>query len=268
MNSAIENLEEHKKKFNEKLLNIKKEQNEKSENMKKLWKNRSQIISQYKSPFFKNIKDEENKIKENFFNEIIQKKLNYKKMKIYSKKKIPEIKIIKKENEEKTIKNKNKKNSYEENKKKNITIKNKLNHCCCSNNIELNTSLKIKEILNEKPKKKKIPMILNLSKKKNILDLSQSNINYLNDLREKKIIYSKNIDIKKLGNVKEVNFENLRKLKFNLDNINLQTKNEKELIKIKGGYNNNPNAAYKINNLEIDSIKNKMEIMYMLKKQY
>ena len=85
--------------------------------MKKLWKNRSQIISQYKSPFFKNIKDEENKIKENFFNEIIQKKLNYKQMKIYSKKKIPEIKIIKKENEEKKINNKNKKNSYEENKR-------------------------------------------------------------------------------------------------------------------------------------------------------
>ncbi len=276
--AAIENLDMHKKKYDEILLNLQKEKNEITKNLKKIWKNRSQIIPEYKNPLFKLINEEVNKQKEDIQNKKMKIMNYHKEMKDYSNKRVKIPKLKKGDNEMIRLINKknlstiyddemNKKNflhNYNINQKRIKETKNYSNSFSLSQ-IELNTNLKVQELLNKSPKKKLFPIIFknhsfsNSSSNKNIKD-------YLSEIRKQNnLIITKN-NIKQIEN-ENINFNELRTLKNKIDTINNKLQKEKELIKIKGGYDKNPNAAFNINELQIDSIKNKMEIIYMLKKQ-
>ena len=278
INSAIENLDIHKKNYDEILLNLQKEKNEMTKNLKQFWKNRSKIIPDYKNPLFKLINEEENKQKEYIQNKKMKIMNYHKEMKNYSNKKVKMPKLSRGDNEIiRLINKKNLSGIYNEQKNKKMfhncqninqkTIKEnkKINNSFSCSQIDLNTNLKVKEILNKSPKKKLFPIIFknhsfsNSSSNKNIKD-------YLSEIRKQNnLIITKN-NIKQIEN-ENINFNELRTLKNKIDTINNKLQKEKELIKIKGGYDKNPNAAFNINELQIDSIKNKMEIIYMLKKQ-
>ena len=280
--SAIENLDIHKKKYDETLLNLKKEKIELTKNLKRLWKNRSQIIPEYKNPLFKIINEEENKQKENIQNKKMKIMNYHKEMKDYSNKNVKVPKVIK---EHKGIRIINKKNIsiiYDEeiNKKNHFNNFNNIqniNSKCIKENkivnnsfslcqIDLNTNLKVKEILNKSPKKKLFPIVFKNNSFSNASSNTKNIKDYLSEIKNKNYLQIPKNNIKQKGN-ENINYNELRNLKNKIDSINTKILKEKELIKLKGGFDKNPEAAYNINELEIDSIKNKMEIIYMLKKQ-
>ena len=277
--AAIENLDIHKKKYDEILLNLQKEKIEITKNLKQIWKNRSQIIPEYKNPLFKLINEEESKQKENIQNKKMKIMNYHKEMKDYSNKRVKIPKLKKGDNEMIRLINKknlstiyddemNKKNflhNYNINQKRIKETKNYSNSFSLSQ-IELNTNLKVQELLNKSPKKKLFPFIVKNNSFSNASSSTKNTKDYLSELRKKSNLIIPKKNIKQVGN-ESINFNELRTLKNKIDTINNKLQKEKELIKLKGGFEKNPEAAFNINELQIDSIKNKMEIIYMLKKQ-
>ena len=237
--SAIENLDIHKKKYDETLLNLKKEKIELTKNLKRLWKNRSQIIPEYKNPLFKIINEEENKQKENIQNKKMKIMNYHKEMKDYSNKNVKVPKVIK---EHKGIRIINKKNIsiiYDEeiNKKNHFNNFNNIqniNSKCIKENkivnnsfslcqIDLNTNLKVKEILNKSPKKKLFPIIFKNNSFSNASSNTKNIKDYLSEIKNKNYLQIPKKNIKQNGN-ENINYNELRNLKNKIDSINTKIK--------------------------------------------
>ena len=256
------NSADDKKEFNlnDYLTKKKIESKENANKLHKLWKERSNILSKYKSSsYFKvlysdeGFKQKEKKIKENI------KKLYNDKEK-YSKEKIhlpPISNILKREREK----------EYVLIKKRNILKKNNSN----LSNREFKKMLNKEKNLKEKKITKSYSSISinNINKKNGIVNIyghinkktlkNPKDFNYLEEIRKERLMNSENSTIDLISNNnKDVD---ISIIKGHIQLMEEKYKRDKELLKIQGGYAHNHELGDKMNQLLVNSIKNKLDMI-------
>ena len=272
--------EENEKKRNDYLEKKRLEMIDNINNLHNMWKERNNLLPKYKSPLYEKILDSEENNKENERNKLeLKKQLYYEKEK-YCKEKIrlpPISNILRKKNEKK-----NNNLFY-----KNFTKRNKSSGADPTkiNNNKFIQSYSINEnkFLNSETTNE----IINLKENKLIKSYSTSSIKNNNLLNIKKI--GKNLNHKNIRNTNDFNYlEELKKernckkneikyLNFgksnNLDFIRgkIQLMEEKyhrdkELLKVKGGYAHNQELGDNVNELLVNSIKTKLDIIENMNK--
>ena len=272
--------EENEKKRNDYLEKKRLEMIDNINNLHNMWKERNNLLPKYKSPLYEKILDSEENNKENERNKLeLKKQLYYEKEKYCKEKiRIPHISnILRKKNEKK-----NNNLFY-----KNFTKRNKSSGADPTkiNNNKFIQSYSINEnkFLNSETTNE----IINLKENKLIKSYSTSSIKNNNLLNIKKI--GKNLNHKNIRNPNDFNYlEELKKerncrkneikyLNFgksnNLDFIRgkIQLMEEKyhrdkELLKVKGGYAHNQELGDNVNELLVNSIKTKLDIIENMSK--
>ena len=249
-----------------------------------MWKERSDLLPKYKSPLFEKVLYSEENIKESEKNKIENKKRLYYEKEKYSKEKIhlpPISNILRREREQK-------KNEYPKsiirkkysnlsidnlkNVKKYINnINNKINS---QNNKETNNSKERKLIksysnISIRNNKKMInnqkgKIIISISSNKLKTNRNPNDINYLEELKKERLSKNKN-EIKNIIFMNNKN-SNLDYVKGQIKLMEEKYNRDKELLKVKGGYANNKELGDKMNELLVNSIKNKLDIIENMNK--
>ena len=257
-NRSVEEKEIIKELDNKEVTTSKKEGNEGFQILQQIWKERSELLPKYISPMYQKVLDTEENIKENEKNKIENKKRLIIIRQKYGKEKVrlPLIsQILKKEREKKEIKYKIKDNKIHnviklDDKIKNFSGKNinknivKSNSCIILDNNKSNAQKD-----NSKIKLKKIKLDGN-----NLDEIKQNKI-LNNNIKE-----NKSIDIKNNNHI-NIDKLNVEEMKGKIEVMEDQYKRGKELLKVKGGYIQNKALGDKMNNILIDSIKNKLDII-------
>ena len=251
-----------KKEFNlNDYLNKKKiESKENTNKLHKLWKERSNILSKYKSSSYLKVlySDEGFKQSEKNRKEIIKKLYNNKEK--YSKEKIhlpPISNILKREREK----------EYVLIKKRNKLRKNNSN---LSNREIKNLSNKEKNLKEKKLIKSYSSISINNSNKKDgIVNIyghinkktlkNPKDFNYLEEIRKERLMNSENSTIDLISNNNKDVDVTIIKGKIQL--MEEKYKRDKELLKIQGGYAHNHELGDKMNQLLVNSIKNKLDMI-------
>ena len=256
------NSADDKKEFNlnDYLTKKKIESKENTNKLHKLWKERSNILSKYKSSsYFKVLySDEGFKQKEKNIKENIKKLYNDKEK--YSKEKIhlpPISNILKREREK----------EYVLIKKRNILKKNNSN----LSNREFKKMLNKEKNLKEKKITKSYSSISinNINKKNGIVNIyghinkktlkNPKDFNYLEEIRKERLMNSENSTIDLISNNnKDVD---ISIIKGHIQLMEEKYKRDKELLKIQGGYAHNHELGDKMNQLLVNSIKNKLDMI-------
>ena len=256
------NSADDKKEFNlnDYLTKKKIESKENTNKLHKLWKERSNILSKYKSSsYFKVLySDEGFKQKEKNIKENIKKLYNDKEK--YSKEKIhlpPISNILKREREK----------EYVLIKKRNILKKNNSN----LSNREFKKMLNKEQNLKEKKITKSYSSISinNINKKNGIVNIyghinkktlkNPKDFNYLEEIRKERLMNSENSTIDLISNNnKDVD---ISIIKGHIQLMEEKYKRDKELLKIQGGYAHNHELGDKMNQLLVNSIKNKLDMI-------
>ena len=256
------NSADDKKEFNlnDYLTKKKIESKENTNKLHKLWKERSNILSKYKSSsYFKVLySDEGFKQKEKNIKENIKKLYNDKEK--YSKEKIhlpPISNILKREREK----------EYVLIKKRNILKKNNSN----LSNREFKKMLNKEQNLKEKKITKSYSSISinNINKKNGIVNIyghinkktlkNPKDFNYLEEIRKERLMNSENSTIDLINNNnKDVD---ISIIKGHIQLMEEKYKRDKELLKIQGGYAHNHELGDKMNQLLVNSIKNKLDMI-------
>ena len=272
--------EENEKKRNDYLEKKKLEMIDNINNLHNMWKERNNLLPKYKSPLYEKILDSEENNKENERNKLEMKKQLYYEKEKYSKEKIclpPISNILRKKNEKK-----NNNLFY-----KNFTKRNKSSGAEPTkiNNNKFIQSYSINEnkFLNSKTTNE----IINLKENKLIKSYSTSSIknnNLLNIKKMGKNLNHKNIrnpndfnyleELKKERNckkneIKYLNFGKSNNLDFIRGKIQLMEEKyqrDKELLKVKGGYAHNQELGDNMNELLVNSIKTKLDIIENMNK--
>ena len=278
----IKNLQ---RKLEENRILIQKDIIEKTKNMKEMWRNRSLIIPNYKSPFLKILQEEENKLKEIEENEKLKKKLNYMQREKYSIEKVPKPKEINpkllRQRKERIfrISDLRGKARIKYIKQKFLNQKKKENHICIKqgnkvlqskenyeSNFKKGMLRSISEINIHNDNKKKVTSVI-----KRIPTKLPKDFNYLKELRElnkKNNNVLRNVNWNKLANNKSGNkIENIQIMKSKIDSIEENVRQKQEILKMNGGNSHNLDLANQITDLLIDSIKGKLTIIDTLKKE-
>ena len=245
---------------------------EKLDNLQKMWKERSELLPKYVSPFYKKaINTEENEKKEEK-DKIERKRVLYELKQNYGKEKVnlPKISfLLKKEWDKKDIKfnlnkskgfkniihnninikviqlkNKNKSFSKKENPKNNSTPE--IHKNLKLNSLILRNNIKIKDYHSYINNINKLNFNNNISKD-----------SFHNNIEE---IKSKKISKIKIVNNKDKDINNI---KYKVEMMEDKYKRGKELLKLKGGYIHNEDLGEEINELLINSIKNKLDLVEM-----
>ena len=256
------NSADDKKEFNlnDYLTKKKIESKENTNKLHKLWKERSNILSKYKSSsYFKVLySDEGFKQREKNRKENIKKLYNDKEK--YSKEKIhlpPISNILKREREK----------EYVLIKKRNILKKNNSN----LSNREFKKMLNKEKNLKEKKITKSYSSISinNINKKNGIVNIyghinkktlkNPKDFNYLEEIRKERLMNSENSTIDLISNNnKDVD---ISIIKGHIQLMEEKYKRDKELLKIQGGYAHNHELGDKMNQLLVNSIKNKLDMI-------
>ena len=256
------NSADDKKEFNlnDYLTKKKIESKENTNKLHKLWKERSNILSKYKSSsYFKVLySDEGFKQREKNRKENIKKLYNDKEK--YSKEKIhlpPISNILKREREK----------EYVLIKKRNILKKNNSN----LSNREFKKMLNKEKNLKEKKITKSYSSISinNINKKNGIVNIyghinkktlkNPKDFNYLEEIRKERLMNSENSTIDLINNNnKDVD---ISIIKGHIQLMEEKYKRDKELLKIQGGYTHNHELGDKMNQLLVNSIKNKLDMI-------
>ena len=256
------NSADDKKEFNlnDYLTKKKIESKENTNKLHKLWKERSNILSKYKSSsYFKVLySDEGFKQREKNRKENIKKLYNDKEK--YSKEKIhlpPISNILKREREK----------EYVLIKKRNILKKNNSN----LSNRESKKMLNKEKNLKEKKITKSYSSISinNINKKNGIVNIyghinkktlkNPKDFNYLEEIRKERLMNSENSTIDLISNNnKDVD---ISIIKGHIQLMEEKYKRDKELLKIQGGYAHNHELGDKMNQLLVNSIKNKLDMI-------
>ena len=251
---------------------------EKLDNLHKMWKDRSDLLPKYVSPFYKQTLEAEEKMKKEEDDKYKKIKTLYESKMNYGKKvNIPPINIfLKKDWNKKEFKlnlNKPKRNSNIIYNNLNITLIklqkknndiesniNKKNNSATDNNTNLNLSnLKSKKII----------------KRNSSYSLKNMNNNlYLNKYNDNDTLNKSSGKINNSEGIKNKNFSKLNskiyplKEQKNIDDIKNQVekmeekyKRGKKLLKVKGGYIKDDKLGDEINELLINSIKRKLDII-------
>ena len=253
------NSADDKKEFNlnDYLTKKKIESKENTNKLHKLWKERSNILSKYKSSsYFKVLySDEGFKQREKNKKENIKKLYNDKEK--YSKEKIhlpPISNILKREREK----------EYVLIKKRNILKKNNSNL----------SNREFKKMPNKEKNLKEIKSyssisISNSNKKNGIVNIyghlnkktlkNPKDFNYLEEIRKERLMNSENSTIDLISNNnKDID---ISIIKGQIQLMEEKYKRDKELLKIQGGYAHNHELGDKMNQLLVNSIKNKLDMI-------
>ena len=246
----------------------------------KMWKERSELLPKYVSPFYiKALNTEENEKKEEK-EKIELKKQLYELKQNYAKEKVnlPRISLILKKERDKRelkfsfdkskefknminkninikvmqLKNKNQNLSKNENKKSNSVSE--INKNLKLNNLFLRNKNEIKESNSLKMANNKLN--LNISNNNDSFPKLSQDINNIEEIKKNKF------STIKIKNNKEKHIDNI---KYKVEVMEDKYKRGKELLKLKGGYLNNEDFGEEINELLINSIKGKLDMIEMIK---
>lgn len=253
------------------LLKKKLESVEKMKNLHQIWKERSNLLPKYISPMYKKVLNSEENLKEDEENKIENKKRLLKMKQKYVKEKIPLPRInysLKLSNDKKDINSRlheNKTQKHINNKIINLKMM-KINNDIISKNDSIQKKTNNLNVSKDKKVTKSFSCILN-NNKSNIesLNYKVNNKKYIDQLmkekRKEKVIQYKKEPTKIILNKNDNNGLNIEAVKGQIEVMEDKYKRGKELLKVKGGYINNKEFGDKVDQLLIDSIKNKLDII-------
>ena len=255
------------------LLKKKLESAEKMQNLHQIWKERSNLLPKYISPMYQKVLYSEENLKEDEENKIENKKRLFEMKQKYVKEKIPLPRInysLKLSHDKKDIKSKLYGNKTQKHNNKIINLKlmkiNKIKNDIVSK--KDSSYKKINNLNASKDKKVTKSFSCILNNNKSIMESSNfklDNKKYLDELikekRKERIIQYKK-ELKKISlNNNDSNGLNIEAVKGQIEVMEDKYKRGKELLKVKGGYINNKEFGDKMDQLLIDSIKNKLDII-------
>ena len=248
------NKELEKKDF---LIKKRLEGKENAKALHKIWKKREDLLPKYISPMYVKVISSEENIKKDEINKINIKKKLYDIRQKYGKEKVhlPLITNLVKRPEE----------------KKDITYKIAQNNICNKINYNFKNNIKVIKI-NKRNSDNIIKNTtnLNISKDKNLaksfscttLNNNKSNILIENKKLEENNNLEKNNKENKVVNENDNNKTlNVDIIKGKIEVMEDKYKRCQELLKVKGGYMQNKELGDKMNNILIDSIKNKLDLI-------
>ncbi len=243
----------------------------------KMWKERSELLPKYVSPLYQKIVNTEENEKKEEKEKIEKKKLLYELKLNYGKEKVslPKISLLlKKEWEKKELKfNFDKSKEFKNIINKNINIKaiqlrnkNKIisnNEIKKSNSVsEINQNIKLNNLLLRNNKIIKDSNSFKITNNKLNLNNNDSFLKSSQDINNIEEIKKNKFSIIKIQNNKEKNIDNI---KYQVGIMEDKYKRGKELLKLKGGYLKNEEFGDEMNDLLINSIKGKLDMIEMIK---
>ena len=258
---------------NDYLLKKKLESIEKMQNLHQIWKERSTLLPKYISPMYKKVLCSEENLKEGEENKIENKKRLFEMKQKYIKEKIPLPRInysLKLSHDKKDIKSRLYENKTQKHNNKIINLKlmkiNKINNDFTSKNDSIHKKSINLSASKDKKITKSFSCILN-NNKSNIesmnykLDNKKSVDELINEERKEKVIHHKKKPNKIILNNNENKGLNIEAIKGQIEVMEDKYKRGKELLKVKGGYMNDKEFGDKMDQLLINSIKNKLDII-------
>ena len=243
----------------------------------KMWKERSELLPKYVSPLYQKIVNTEENEKKEEKEKIEKKKLLYELKLNYGKEKVslPKISLLlKKEWEKKDLKfNFDKSKEFKNIINKNINIKaiqlrnkNKIisnNEIKKSNSVsEINQNIKLNNLLLRNNKIIKDSNSFKITNNKLNLNNNDSFLKSSQDINNIEEIKKNKFSTIKIQNNKEKNLDNI---KYKVEMMEDKYKRGKELLKLKGGYLKNEDFGDEMNDLLINSIKGKLDMIEMIK---
>ena len=243
----------------------------------KMWKERSELLPKYVSPLYQKIVNTEENEKKEEKEKIEKKKLLYELKLNYGKEKVslPKISLLlKKEWEKKELKfNFDKSKEFKNIINKNINIKaiqlrnkNKIisnNEIKKSNSVsEINQNIKLNSLLLRNNKIIKDSNSFKITNNKLNLNNNDSFLKSSQDINNIEEIKKNKFSTIKIQNNKEKNIDNI---KYKVEMMEDKYKRGKELLKLKGGYLKNEDFGDEMNDLLINSIKGKLDMIEMIK---
>ena len=243
----------------------------------KMWKERSELLPKYVSPLYQKIVNTEENEKKEEKEKIEKKKLLYELKLNYGKEKVslPKISLLlKKEWEKKELKfNFDKSKEFKNIINKNINIKaiqlrnkNKIisnNEIKKSNSVsEINKNIKLNNLLLRNNKIIKDSNSFKITNNKLNLNNNDSFLKSSQDINNIEEIKKNKFSTIKIQNNKEKNIDNI---KYKVEMMEDKYKRGKELLKLKGGYLKNEDFGDEMNDLLINSIKGKLDMIEMIK---
>ena len=243
----------------------------------KMWKERSELLPKYVSPLYQKIVNTEENEKKEEKEKIEKKKLLYELKLNYGKEKVslPKISLLlKKEWEKKELKfNFDKSKEFKNIINKNINIKaiqlrnkNKIisnNEIKKSNSVsEINQNIKLNNLLLRNHKNIKDSNSFKIINNKLDLNNNDSFLKSSQDINNIEEIKKNKFSTIKIQNNKEKNIDNI---KYKVEMMEDKYKRGKELLKLKGGYLKNEDFGDEMNDLLINSIKGKLDMIEMIK---
>ena len=243
----------------------------------KMWKERSELLPKYVSPLYQKIVNTEENEKKEEKEKIEKKKLLYELKLNYGKEKVslPKISLLlKKEWEKKDLKfNFDKSKEFKNIINKNINIKaiqlrnkNKIisnNEIKKSNSVsEINQNIKLNNLLLRNNKIIKDSNSFKITNNKLNLNNNDSFLKSSQDINNIEEIKKNKFSTIKIQNNKEKNIDNI---KYKVEMMEDKYKRGKELLKLKGGYLKNEDFGDEMNDLLINSIKGKLDMIEMIK---
>ena len=243
----------------------------------KMWKERSELLPKYVSPLYQKIINTEENEKKEEKEKIEKKKLLYELKLNYGKEKVslPKISLLlKKEWEKKELKfNFDKSKEFKNIINKNINIKaiqlrnkNKIisnNEIKKSNSVsEINQNIKLNNLLLRNNKIIKDSNSFKITNNKLNLNNNDSFLKSSQDINNIEEIKKNKFSTIKIQNNKEKNIDNI---KYKVEMMEDKYKRGKELLKLKGGYLKNEDFGDEMNDLLINSIKGKLDMIEMIK---
>ena len=243
----------------------------------KMWKERSELLPKYVSPLYQKIVNTEENEKKEEKEKIEKKKLLYELKLNYGKEKVslPKISLLlKKEWEKRELKfNFDKSKEFKNIINKNINIKaiqlrnkNKIisnNEIKKSNSVsEINQNIKLNNLLLRNNKIIKDSNSFKITNNKLNLNNNDSFLKSSQDINNIEEIKKNKFSTIKIQNNKEKNIDNI---KYKVEMMEDKYKRGKELLKLKGGYLKNEDFGDEMNDLLINSIKGKLDMIEMIK---
>ena len=243
----------------------------------KMWKERSELLPKYVSPLYQKIVNTEENEKKEEKEKIEKKKLLYELKLNYGKEKVslPKISLLlRKEWEKKELKfNFDKSKEFKNIINKNINIKaiqlrnkNKIisnNEIKKSNSVsEINQNIKLNNLLLRNNKIIKDSNSFKITNNKLNLNNNDSFLKSSQDINNIEEIKKNKFSTIKIQNNKEKNIDNI---KYKVEMMEDKYKRGKELLKLKGGYLKNEDFGDEMNDLLINSIKGKLDMIEMIK---
>ena len=266
-NKTIEEKEIHKE-LEKKDFSIKKklEAKENSKTLHKIWKKRECLLPKYISPMYVKVISSEENMKKDEINKLNNKKKLYNIRLKYGKEKVhlPLISnLLRRSEEKKDIKYKITQNKNYKNINNNFKNNIKVIKIKKRNNDNIITSINTLNFSKDKSLAKSFSCTTLISNKTNIYieNKKSEEKNNVENIKSKKLVNKKNKENKIINDNDKNKTLNADIIKGKIEVMEDKYKRGQELLKVKGGYIQNKEFGDKMNNILIDSIKNKLDLI-------